>query len=262
MSEAADGTCTIATPDSPGNAEVLLVYTGTPTYAKLSLWYSSNNDRDHAILVNGTEVGRLPGSNYRTKCAGTTLASYAVLDINPALLHSGVNTITILADRAGETDGWAMQYPRIELGGAVQGSQVQVVQLESSYDNTAQRAMIQKPAGYAPGAPVPLVIAFHGWGGRDFDALKPLADACSARGWLLAAPDTRNASEHTPSKAVQRDVLDLLQYMTSSAEYAVDTSRVYLTGNSMGGMMAAVDRGQVSRSLCSLSRVQRADASR
>ena len=65
-----------------------------------------------------------------------------------------------------------------------------------------------------------------------------------------------------PSKAVQRDVLDLLQYMTSSPEYAVDTSRVYLMGNSMGGMMAGTRRRQVSRSLCSPGRDQRSHAPR
>jgi len=238
--DAAEGTCTVAYPDAPGSAEVVLAYKGTPLYAKLSFWYSSNNTRDHAIQINGTPIGRLPGANYRTKCVGTTLASYAELAFDPSLLRSGVNMVTILADRTGETDGWAMQYPRIEIGGAVQGSQIQVVRLQSSYDRTSQRAMIQKPAGYVPGAPVPLVLAFHGWGGRDFDALKPLAAACSARGWLLAAPDTRNSAAHTPSKAVQRDVLDLMKYMTASPEYAVDTSRVYLVGNSMGGMMAAV----------------------
>ena len=234
------GDCITAYPDQPASTEVLLVWQGVPVSAKLTFLYTSNNNRRHSVMVNGQVIGELPGDNYRTKCAGPGLASLAEIPFDPALVRSGINTITILADKPGEIDGWSIQSPQIHLSGALQGSTIQVVQLTSSYDGTTQRAMIQKPAGYLPGAPTPLVIGLHGWGARDYDALKWLAKAANDRGWLLACSDTRNDNQHTASKAVQRDVMDLINYLVNNtAEYTVDTSRIYIVGSSMGGMMAA-----------------------
>jgi len=221
---------------NPDNTEVLLIWQGQATTAKLSFLYSGNNNRHHSVLVNDQIIGALPGDNWQSVCTG---GSSAQLSFDPALVVSGENKISILADVPGETNSWSLQNPRIQLGGYVQGTDISVVELTSSYDGTTQRAMIQKPIGYSTSVATPLVLGLHGWGGRDYDAMTWLAEACNNRGWLLACSDTRNDNQHTASKAVQHDVMDLLNYMLGSDEYNVDASRVYLIGSSMGGMMAA-----------------------
>ncbi|MCD6520535.1 MAG: alpha/beta fold hydrolase, partial [Anaerolineae bacterium] len=225
--------------DSSDRTEVLLVWQGMPTMAKLTFWFAGNNNRHHSVLVNGHVIGQLPGDDYHSVCTGGT---YGEISFDPSLVVSGINEISILADVPGELNSWSLQAPQIQLAGYVQGTEIEVLQIPSSYGErpTVQRAMVQKPIGYTPGAvDLPLVVALHGWGGRDFDSLKWLARACSDRGWLLACSDTRGKSQHTPSKAVQHDVIDLVNYLISSPEYSVDRNRVYLVGPSMGGMMAA-----------------------
>ncbi|MBC7237013.1 MAG: DNRLRE domain-containing protein, partial [Chloroflexi bacterium] len=225
-------------PGNPASMDVLLIWEGIPTSASLSFYYANNNARANSVFVNDQFIGRLPGANYATTCSGN--ASYAELPFDPAIVRSGMNKISIIADVEGETNTWSLHGPQIHLGGFVQGTDTRVVQIPSSYDGTVQRAMIQKPIGYRPGIPAPLVIALHGWGGRDYNALTWFAQAASDRGWLLACPDTRATFAHTPTKAVQRDIIDLIDWMIASPEYDVDTSRVYIVGSSMGGMMAAV----------------------
>jgi pimeloyl-ACP methyl ester carboxylesterase len=225
------------TAHNPDNTVVLLVWEGSPTFAKLTFGFAGNNNRHHSILVNDQVIGHIPGDNYSSVCTG---GSPGALYFDPSVLMSGVNKVSIVADVPGELNSWSLQDIRIQLGGDVQGPIIRVErQIPSTWDHYPQRAIIQKPVGYAPGTPTPLVVALHGWGERDYDALLWLSKACNDRRWLLACSDTRGGSEHTASPAVQRDVIDLIDYMVNSPEFTVDTSRVYIVGNSMGGMMAA-----------------------
>lgn len=226
------------TASGPDTTQVLLLWEGTPTFARLTFRHANNNNLRHSVLVNGQVIGRLPGDNYSSTCSG---GSFGTIYFDPAILVKGMNTVRILADVPGETNQWSMQDIHIEVGGSVQGPSIVVKRdIPSTWDaRFPQRAIIQKPVGYRPGTPTPLVIALHGWGGRDYDALTWMAKACNDRGWLLACSDTRGHSEHTASPAVQRDIIDLINYLINSPEYTVDTSRIYITGISMGGMMAA-----------------------
>lgn len=224
-------------PTNPDHMEVLLVWQGVATQAKLSFKYSGNNAMRHSIKVNGQTIGQVPGDNYHTVCSG---GSDGELFFDPSLVLNGMNTISIVDDAApGETSSWSLYDPVIHLGGYVQSTGVRVVETISSYDGTTQRGIVQTPIGHSPGMPLPLVVGLHGWGGRDYDTLTWLAQACSDRGWLLACSDTRNSNQHTASEAVQHDIVDLIQYVVNSPDYTVDESRIYLVGNSMGAMMAA-----------------------
>ena len=224
---------------NPDNTVVLLVWEGTPVFARLTFRYAGNNNRHNSVLVNDQVIGHLPGDNYSSVCTGGFAGT---LYFDPSVLVSGVNKVSIVADVPGELNCWSLQDIRIQLGGDVQGPSIRVErQITSTWDlRFPQRAIIQKPAGYSPSTPTPLVIGLHGWGERDFDTLLWLSKACNERGWLLACSDTRDGSEHTASSAVQRDIIDLIDYMVNNPEFSVDdTTPVYIVGISMGGMMAA-----------------------
>ncbi|TFH42441.1 MAG: DNRLRE domain-containing protein [Lysobacterales bacterium] len=222
---------------------MILVYNGIPSSAGLHFWYASNNNRDHQILVNDQDIGRLPIANppvnYRSKCGDLALSTEHYMPFDPSILQTGLNKVTILADRPYETDGWSMQNPQIDVTGSVRGSTIKIVQVESSWDGTTQRAMIQEPIGYDPvmSGTLPLVVALHWWSASDYDAMTWMAQAASDYGWLLVCPDVRHESLHTPTLAAQSDIMDAMNMMFS--EYNIDQDRVYLAGISMGGMMAA-----------------------
>lgn len=224
---------------APATTEVLLVWQGQATYAKL-IFYHHNNypEGDHHVLVNGTRVGTLSGVNGSGKCGDIGLATKSEFSFDPSLLRNGLNEITAVCD-AKDTSGWSMSDPVIEVGGQVRTAEYNILYVPSSYDQTTQRATIQKPIGYTPEIPFPLVIALHGWGAKDYDALKWVAEAANERGWLLACPWIRGGSEHTASKAVQHDIIDLIDYLINNPDYNIDTSRIYIMGRSMGGMIAA-----------------------
>ncbi len=234
-------------PEQPASINVLLAYAGTPEYARLSFGYISNSSgppqgpRAHLVELNGHPVGRLPGEAFGSVsvCAGPPYAQRAEFDVDPSWVISGANKVTARADVPGEDTGWSMVSPRIELGGDVQSSTILIVNdVPNSYSPLyPQRAMIQKPVGYTPDVPRPLVIGLHGWSGRDFEALIWLAQAANERGWLLACPDI--TSKHAPIKEIQVQIMDLIVYLQNNPDYNVDTSRIYLVGSSMGGGMAA-----------------------
>jgi len=240
--EEPERTCLQAGPTAtlPDNTDVVLVWQGLPTYAKLKFNYAGNNDRRHSVLVNGQSIGRLPGADYSGACSG---GKPGELFFDPSILVSGRNNVRILSDVSGE-NVWSLQNPVIEVGGQVQGADTRLVYFTSSLDGTTQRALVQKPIGYDLNVPTPVVFAGHGWSGRDYDALMWMADATSKRGWLLVCPDMRgdptDGRVHTPSLAVQHDMIDLIAHLQAAPEYATDPNRIYFTGVSMGGMFASV----------------------
>ncbi|NLG27379.1 MAG: alpha/beta fold hydrolase [Chloroflexi bacterium] len=229
--------CVQVAPGEIASLEVVLVWEGQPSYARLRIRHS-NNSYLHTVLVNGHEVGRLPVTNYAPGCSGGVEATF---DLDPAILISGVNTVSIRGDDPRDAN-WSMQAPRIELGGTLYVPRVSLQNFTGS-DEQPHRVIVQQPATYLPGAAVPLVIACHGRGGRDFDAFawNGLAEAANQRGWILACPDLRSDPAkqviYTPSIGIQRDVDNLIAYLHGL--YSIDASRIYIMGMSQGGMFAA-----------------------
>jgi len=109
------------------------------------------------------------------------------------------------------------------------------------------------PSKYDGRTPYPLIIALHGLGGNEdsfFDSYgKTLPRLAEARGYLIAAPlgfrmdgfyGTRipGSSGETGAQRKleysEKDVLNVLALMRKN--YAIDASRIYLMGHSMGAM--------------------------
>ena len=210
--------------------EVLLVWEGVATTAKVELDYTNNRTKSHAVYVNGHRVGTLPSVNYHESCGAGYHAEWT---FDPAWLVSGRNLVEV-TNEGDPTDNWAAENVRIWVGGDVRGSEVKTISFTSSYDQYAQSASLQVPIGY-DGTPRPLLIVCHGWGETGLHSVFWYAEEANRRGWLLIAPDMRG--QHTASAGVQRDIIDCIAYM--KANYAVDPQRVYLLGYSMGGMIAA-----------------------
>lgn len=96
--------------------------------------------------------------------------------------------------------------------------------------------LLSYPDGFDPSCTYPLVLFLHGAGTRcnDIDVLKRNACFCNLqnhqnRGYLLLAPlcDAHDWNE------VMQTLLELME--ETMAQPFVDKSRVYATGNSMGG---------------------------
>jgi predicted esterase len=108
------------------------------------------------------------------------------------------------------------------------------------------------PTSYDPSKPMPLVIALHGLGGTEdsfFDSYQQLPPKLAEKhGFLMAAPlgfrvdgfyGTRlmsagDAATIRRREYSEQDVMAVLGLM--KANYAVDESRVYLIGHSMGAI--------------------------
>ena len=208
---------------------VLLVYTGSLTRAKL-IMDISNSKAGHSIYVNGRKIGISFPSGGSTCDPGRTFT----WSFDPAILRSGFNDITITAD-ADPTDLWGAVNIRIEAEGDVVPARIRTVSFKASNGSWTYRAVMMTPSGYMGDVPLPLLVSIHGWSGKPMDALGIHADAANRNGWLVVAPDLEQ--NHTLSLSVQQQLLDTINYM--KANYRVDESRIYITGVSMGGMMAS-----------------------
>lgn len=208
---------------------VLLVYTGRLTRAKLYMDLS-NSKAGHSIYVNGVKVGMTFPSGGSTCEPGRTFS----WSFDPTVLRSGFNDITITAD-ADPADLWGAVNAKIEAEGDVVPATIRALSFPASNGSWTYRAAVMTPSGYLGDVPLPLLVSIHGWSGRALDALGIHADAANCKGWLVVAPDLEQ--NHTLSLSVQGQLLDTIQYM--KANYRVDESRIYITGVSMGGMMAS-----------------------
>jgi predicted peptidase len=95
------------------------------------------------------------------------------------------------------------------------------------------------PDGYDPARTYPLLIFLHGSGGNGEDIQAyadvtrrpaPLEDQADAFPYLVLMPQSPTGIDWTDELAVLDDLLD---HVVNT--YPVDTSRIYLTGYSMGG---------------------------
>ena len=113
----------------------------------------------------------------------------------------------------------------------------------NSFDGSTQPAMAYIPDAVKGKGPVPLVVLAHPMMGSRLSArygrYYPQADA---HGWMIVCPQLhglRTGGETSmASLGAQHDIIDCIAYMKKN--YAVDSTRVYLVGRSMGGMLSAV----------------------
>lgn len=117
----------------------------------------------------------------------------------------------------------------------------------NSYDGSTQPAKAYIPEAVKGKGPVPLVVVAHPMMGSRLTAqyagYYPQADA---HGWMVVCPQLhglRTGGETSmASLGAQHDIIDCIEYMKQN--YAVDSTRVYLVGRSMGGMLSAVMAGK------------------
>jgi pimeloyl-ACP methyl ester carboxylesterase len=112
------------------------------------------------------------------------------------------------------------------------------INIASAHDPATNRALLRLPPGYRHSQPVPLVVALHPWGGWAEQAMSAFyADGITEQGWLLLAPDAK-PYQYVSLLVLQHRTIEMIDYVT--ANYAVDTSRVYLIGVSGGGYRAVI----------------------
>ena len=227
------GSCIGAGTPHGDTAEVLLFWEGTPWSATLFMDEASV-EHEHSVFINDTLIGKSIKGAGGSYCDIGRTKSW---DIDPGILINGWNKIRITND-AASWDGWTATNVKIRLVGAV----VAPTWEDLHYGDRAQQELwtkVQIPIGYSPDVPAPLLIALHGWSydaaGASASALYNYAMAANAHGWLLAAPQI--LGDHSASLTIQREMVALVRYMQS--HYAVDPRRIYITGISMGGGIAA-----------------------
>jgi len=219
----------------PNSTDLMLIWEGEPTWARLYL-DEAGVKFENTILVNGQSIGVSEPWDSGSFCS----AGHTVMwEIDPAILTPGWNTVTITDDEeAHDSWGdktWSATNARLVVAGDLDAPRYDLLAIPSSFDGHQQLAMAQVPVSYTGEEDVPLLVSLPWWGADEKAALYAKALEANARGWLLAAPSLRG--EHTASLPVQHDIIDLVNVMKDN--YRVDPSRIYLTGPSMGGMIAA-----------------------
>lgn len=113
----------------------------------------------------------------------------------------------------------------------------------NSFDGTGQQAVAYIPDACKERENNPLLVIAHYMGGNRFTGKRSgYYPECDARGYLLVCPELhglRTGGQTSLSYlGAQHDVIDSIEYM--KANYSVDTSRIYIVGRSMGGMLSQV----------------------
>ena len=113
----------------------------------------------------------------------------------------------------------------------------------NSFDKSEQKGVAYIPDSMKNSEAAPLVVVAHFMGGNRFTAKNGgYYPECDSRGWLIVCPELHGL--RTPgetsmaSLGAQHDIIDSIEYMKQ--HYKVDTSRIYLVGRSMGGMMGGM----------------------
>lgn len=120
---------------------------------------------------------------------------------------------------------------------------------ELQHAGLQRRFFVHVPPGYDPARPVPLVLALHGGmgSGRDAARLSGLSAQADRGGFLVAYPDGVdghwNDGRDVDRYRAQREGVDDVGFLAALIDhlagcYAVDGTRVYVTGASNGALMA------------------------
>lgn len=120
------------------------------------------------------------------------------------------------------------------------------IEVKSSADGSAEKSLFFFPDGAEN---VPLVVGLHTWSYDRFNQKDVLLPFCEKSGWALLLPEFRGPNlEGNPrrrqaagSEIARQDVFDAIAEVTG--KYALDASRIFLSGGSGGGMMALLVAG-------------------
>ncbi len=230
---------------------------------------AAGSEGGHSIYVNGQFVGQAPvrpgGQPCRPESPTMTDTPLDIdlISIPVEVLSQGENTITLTND-ANIDDDWTAANLYLEIHGVLSSppvvqpespapaldSTIEIagvitdsVMLTSSYDGIQQKMWYQIPDGY-DGSSRPLLVGAHWYYATGEEMRDLLDDKANERGWLLAAPDmhgryyTTHGYHALAWPGAQRDIIDTIEYMKTN--YSVDSSRIYITGASMGGQITSV----------------------
>lgn len=118
------------------------------------------------------------------------------------------------------------------------------VMIKSTLDGTEQPSYVILPHA-GNGEKLPLLVSLHTWS-SDLNQRRPELEAMAlAKGWIVLAPNFRGVNdkpEACGSKLAQQDILDAVEW--AKKNHNVDTSRIYLTGESGGGHMTMLMAGK------------------
>jgi predicted peptidase len=247
------GDCMQIVPDGANvqsaQTRMLLLWAGTPTTATLVLSSCGvNPNRNHSIYLNGQRVAQVQSDVFSSCYCLTSGSPTSYTLSNPNAVISGWNVISITND-ADITDEWLAYNARLVIAGNLAGSRIGAVTFTSRYDQTTRYAIYQLPVGHSRAESTlrsmgqPLLVSVGGTGETKWDALYRFAEDANARGWIILAPDIRWAGEaeggRTASLAVQHDIIDAIDYLLADPAFNVDPNRIYMSGFSTGGGIAA-----------------------
>ena len=114
---------------------------------------------------------------------------------------------------------------------------------QNTFDNTQQKAVVFVPDICKTKKENPLLVVAHYMGGTRYTAKNQgYYPECETRGFLLVCPELHghrtNGKTSLSALEAQYDILGAITYMKRN--YSVDTSRIYIVGRSMGGMLSQV----------------------
>jgi dienelactone hydrolase len=223
--------------------QVWLYWSGEPSSAKLTLATRGvRADVDPRIYVNGQDIGQAASDVLSYQPCAVAGGSQNEYPFDPQILRSGWNEISI-SPETGWWRRWTAQDGVIVIEGDLTGPDAKEFAFVSSYDEEWRYAAYQSPIGYNPAISVPLLVSIPGTGESKWDAIYRFAERANTRGWLLLAPAIRSAYQteggRTASRAVQHDIIDAIDYLLNDPAFNVDRSRIYLSGFSTGGGIAA-----------------------
>jgi pimeloyl-ACP methyl ester carboxylesterase len=215
---------------------------------------------EHSIYVNDQRVGSAPFQPGGRPCqAGSSVG----IPIPTEVLVSGDNVVAFTND-ADVGDGWTAAEVYLEVHGDLHlpwptspegapdifhagvgaaAAEISSVPLVSTYDGYYPHYVWYQVPDDPVSDPTPLLVVIHGWGGTGEVMLDFMGAAVNEWGWLSAAPNMHGNYWVDGKRALawpgaQHDIIDAVEYMMST--YNVDTSRIYITGASMGGQIATV----------------------
>jgi predicted esterase len=229
---------------SQRTTQVWLFWSGQPSSARLLLSTRGvRADINPRIYVNGEDIGQaIPDVLSYQPCtvAGGIQHEYA---FDPAFLRSGWNEISI-SPESGQWRRWTAHDGTVIIEGDLDTPNTREFVFTSSYDGVLRTAVCQSPIGYSPANAVPLLVSIPGTGETMWDGIFLFAERANDRGWLLLSLPIRAADRleggRTASLAVQSDIIGAIDQVLADPAYNVDRSRIYLSGFSTGGGIAAV----------------------